>query len=380
MNDIDHDLRELFRERADRIITSPVAPERVIRRGRRRQLGTVVVSSVVALTVLAGSIAGLRGLIGDRPGEGPAAAGDTIITTGHVSGLSWTLSASSQANIYCTRLRWSLDTDSYRPSSASCGGAPVQDRATFVVTDDPEHVVSLLVALVPADVVRVEVRRSDARRFSTQDLADAPDGWGALRFAVMPLEGRGSGAVHFIGANEDIVYPSVGFRWGEATDITQFATVNDDAGTALIGSIQLERATRTLFAWREAETSKFCLYLTHGDGSLDAMAWCSTVEYLEDERILSIGPLACGLRRNVLWGTVPAEVAAIEGMGRNGFTRIETIAGPRELGNVRFVLGAREEPYPGSVWIRFLDANGQRVDEDWLSARCFEYLPQPPEA
>jgi hypothetical protein len=380
MTDIEHDLRELFHERADRIVTAQGAPERVLRRGRRRQLGTVVLGSLVALTLVAGSIVSLRGLLGDRPGQGAAGETDsTIVATGDASGLSWTLSAWNEADRYCTRLRWRLDTDSvgFRFGSASCGSMPAHDRATFGVTDDPEHVVSLLVALVPADVVRVEVRTEDAQRFSTPDLADAPVEWGALRFAVVPLEGRGSGAVHFLGNGEDIVYPSVGFRWGQAPDITQFATVPGDV-TARIGSIELEGNRRTLYAWRETGTSKFCLFLGDGGGSLEAMAWCSTAQYLEDVPILSIGPLACDRRVGVLWGTVPGDVAAIEVLHRPG--RFETIAGPPVLGDVRFVLSPLEEPYPGSAWIRFLNADGVPTDQDWLSASCFERPPQPPEA
>jgi len=243
---------------------------------------------------------------------------------------------------------------------------------------ETETNVSFLVALVPADVLKVEVRSEGPKRFSTREFVDAPIGWGDLRFAIVPLDGGGPGAVHFIGAGHDIVYGSVGFRWGELLDVTSFATVPED-GTAQVRSLELEGTRRTLFAWREAETSKFCLYLAD-DGARRTLSWCGTTDAIAKVPILSIGPLACDRRVGVIWGTVPSDVAAIEGNGGDGFARIETIAGLPGLGNVRFVLGSLDEPYPGSVWVSFLDASGQPTDQDWLSASCFERPPEPPEA
>ena len=384
MNDIEHDLRELLQERANRIVTAPAASEQVLRRGRHHQLVTVGLSSLVALTLVAGSIVSLRGLLGGRPGHGPAGQTSTVISSGDAFGLHWTLSSWVDDGRYCTRLGWSDTRDPVRtPSgeSASCGGSPAGERATFSVTETESNV-SFLVALVPKDVVEVVVENEDARRYSTRGLVDAPLEWGALRFAVVPLEGEGPGAVHFVGAGHNIVYPSVGFwRWGkalalDASNITQFATEADV--TAQIGSIELEGTRRTLFAWREAATSKFSLILGEGDGSLKAMAWGATVDDIEEAPILSIGPLACDRRVGVLWGTVPGDVAAIEILHRPG--RIETIAGPPKFGNERFVLAALEGPYPGSAWLTFLDANGRPMDQDWLSGSCLERAPQPPEA
>jgi hypothetical protein len=387
MNDIENELRELFRERADAVVTGPSAPERVLRRGRRRQLGTVVLSSLVALSLVGWSIVGLRGLLGDRPGQGPAGQTSTRISSGDAYGLHWTLSSWVDDGRYCTRLRWTDTRDLPAGGSASCGGSPAEERATFAVTET-ESYISFVVALVPRDVVEVLVESEDARRFLTRGVVDAPLEWGALRFAVVPLKGGGPGTVHFIGAGHDIVHPSVGFRWGpeflDATNLTHFATVPDETAvlpgevTARIGSIELDGIRRTLFAWRETGTSKFSLYLDPGDGSLHAMAWSATAEGIEEAPLLMIGPLACDRRVGVLWGTVPGDVAAIEVLHRPG--RIETIAGPPVFGDVRFVLGSLEEPYPGSAWLRFLDASGRPVNQDWLSGSCLERPPQPPEA
>ena len=393
MNDIEHDLRELFHQRADRIVTAPAAPERVLRRGRRRQLGTVVLSSLVGLTLVAGSIVGLRGLLGDRPVQGPAGSTKTVIMSGDAYGLHWTLSGWVDDGRYCTRLSWMATRDpSPTPpgGSASCGGSPAVERATFNVIET-ESTVAFLVALAPGDVLEVEVVSDDGQAFSTQGLVDAPLEWGAaLRFAVVPLKAEGPATAHFIGADHDIVYPSPGFwRWGkdsalDPSNLTHFATVPDEATalagevTARIGSIELEGTRRTLFAWGETGTSKFVLYLGEGDGSRKAMAWGGTVEGIEETPILSIGPLACDRRIGLLWGTVPGDVAAIEFLNRPG--RIETITGPPVFGDVRFVLSALEEPYPGSAWLRFLDENGAPIDQDWLSASCLDRPPQPPEA
>lgn len=382
MNDIEHDLRTLFHERADRIVTAQSAPEQVLRRGRRRQLGTVVLSSLGALMIVSGSIVGLRDLLSDRPSGGAGGRTSAVIARGDASGLSWTLSSWIDDGRYCTRLGWRDMRDPSRTppgGSASCGGPPGADRATFSV-NETETSASFLVALVPRDVLEVLVESEDAQRFSTRDLVDAPPEWGALRFAVVPLEGEGPGAVHFIGAGHDIVYPSVGFRWGgelvlDASTITH-ATMPDYV-TDEIGSIELEGTGRTLFAWQEGATSKFCLFLQER-GSSASIGWCSTAEFIEDAPILSIGPVNCQRRLGVLWGTVPADVAAIRVRHRPSL--IETIAGPPKFGHVRFVLGSLEEPYPGSAGLVFLDASGKPVDQDWLSGSCLEDPPEAPEA
>jgi hypothetical protein len=65
--EMENELRELFREKAGEppIATPVAARQRVLRRGRRHQVGTVLGSAAVALLVAAGSFAGLRSLLRD---------------------------------------------------------------------------------------------------------------------------------------------------------------------------------------------------------------------------------------------------------------------------------------------------------------------------
>jgi hypothetical protein len=76
--DMERELRELFRDKAGEapvstLGTSGAAPQQVLRRGRRRQVGTVLGSILVAATLAVGSFAGLRSLI--RSDQDPFRAG-----------------------------------------------------------------------------------------------------------------------------------------------------------------------------------------------------------------------------------------------------------------------------------------------------------------
>src|SRR6478672_7556572 len=52
MNDLERDLKELFERRAARVDTPGLAPGTVLRRGRRRQVGTVVVGALACLVAV----------------------------------------------------------------------------------------------------------------------------------------------------------------------------------------------------------------------------------------------------------------------------------------------------------------------------------------
>ncbi len=67
MTDIEHELRELFEEKTRDARTMPGAPPEVLKRGRRRQVGTVAIGATTALLVAVASIAVLRA-------EGPGRA------------------------------------------------------------------------------------------------------------------------------------------------------------------------------------------------------------------------------------------------------------------------------------------------------------------
>ena len=66
--DIERELRELFRDKAGEapvstLGTSGAAPQQVLRRGRRRQVGTVLGSALVAVALAVTSFTGLRSLL-----------------------------------------------------------------------------------------------------------------------------------------------------------------------------------------------------------------------------------------------------------------------------------------------------------------------------
>jgi hypothetical protein len=61
MNDTERDLRELFESKAREAGTPPVT-RKLLRRGRRRQLGTVAIAGATTVVVLAGAVVGLRAM------------------------------------------------------------------------------------------------------------------------------------------------------------------------------------------------------------------------------------------------------------------------------------------------------------------------------
>ena len=77
--DMERELRELFREKAGEaptatFDTSGAAPQEVMRRGRRRQVGTVLGSAAIVLVLIVGSVAGLNAVL--RGEEDPFTTGD----------------------------------------------------------------------------------------------------------------------------------------------------------------------------------------------------------------------------------------------------------------------------------------------------------------
>jgi hypothetical protein len=76
--DIEQELRELFRDKAGRApVATPdvgtTAPQEVLRRGRLHQIGTVIGSLVAVLVVVAGSVAGMSSLLRGRDTVGGGA-------------------------------------------------------------------------------------------------------------------------------------------------------------------------------------------------------------------------------------------------------------------------------------------------------------------
>lgn len=84
MNDLEHDLRELLDGKA-RGAGLPSDPEpRLLRRARRRQLGTVVSGVVVVAALVAASVAGVRALVSPNH----TTIGDQPVVTRTVNGIS----------------------------------------------------------------------------------------------------------------------------------------------------------------------------------------------------------------------------------------------------------------------------------------------------
>lgn len=127
MNDVERDLRELFEHKASEARVSVRAPAPVLKRGRRRQVGTVLVSSITLLVVVAASIAGMRGIL-QREGDGiPASPSrDPFLRTATIQGFTIT-SPSDWPLIDQWPLATAIATSTTSSGSVTCTGtaAPV---------------------------------------------------------------------------------------------------------------------------------------------------------------------------------------------------------------------------------------------------------------
>src|SRR5436190_18198555 len=80
MNDTERDLRELFESKARDAGTAPPVTREVLRRGRRRQIGTVVVAGVTALAVAAVAVVSLQALHGSDTSVPGGSTGNPAFT------------------------------------------------------------------------------------------------------------------------------------------------------------------------------------------------------------------------------------------------------------------------------------------------------------
>ena len=128
--DIEQELRELFREKADEApLSTPrkpaSAPSQVLRRGRRRQVGTVVGSVAVVALLVVGSVAGLQRILADGPEPLPTAGYDVFERSATVE--AFTLSSPSDwflVNEWPLSLTAAVEGTS-GSSSFECQGTPV---------------------------------------------------------------------------------------------------------------------------------------------------------------------------------------------------------------------------------------------------------------
>jgi hypothetical protein len=118
MNDLEHDLRELLQRKAGEARASTGAPQGVMARGHRRQVGTVIVSLLTTGLLVVASVAGIRGLLRadhvETPG-GPRRAPFTRTAT--IEGITVT-SPSDWALID----EWPLARSTVTSSGSSCSG------------------------------------------------------------------------------------------------------------------------------------------------------------------------------------------------------------------------------------------------------------------
>src|SRR4029079_13892957 len=69
MNDLERDLHELFEQRATKIDAPGLAPETVLRRGRRRQVRTAAAGALASVLAIAVTIAVIN--VASRPVASP---------------------------------------------------------------------------------------------------------------------------------------------------------------------------------------------------------------------------------------------------------------------------------------------------------------------
>ena len=380
----DHNLRseldEMFRRRETDVGPTFGLPSTAKVRVRTRRVATTFASVITIVGIVALSVTVLRGLVGGQGGTVPGSSldGATVLTSGMSDGVPWTVSAGLIAGVHCTEIEmggevsggcWPDISDAGPSSQLEAGvysfgqeGGPSGRRFTFVI------------AIVPDDVDRVVVR-SDAGVARSQHPAGAPPEWGAVSVAVVPIEEHTSVQlasapvqVQYLDGDGSSAYPDELIQLLEDPDIATGPVVPDYVSHR-ISSIGEGTDARTLFAWKEGGTPKFVEWL-QVSGRVLAMA--ATVEGVGNEPFLSVHR-ECGRSAGVVWGTVPSNVTAVE-VGLVRPDRIETIAGPSQLGDVRFVLGGFTEPYAERAPVTFIDAAGKPLGIAWPSAaeRCLE--------
>ena len=92
MNDLERDLHELFRDKADSVDAAPAAPTDVLRRGRRRQVRTALATGLAAIAAVAVVVAVAAGLTGG-PAPAPVTNPSYGERTATIHGITVTASA-----------------------------------------------------------------------------------------------------------------------------------------------------------------------------------------------------------------------------------------------------------------------------------------------
>jgi hypothetical protein len=80
MNDLDRDIREMFRRHEADLVPSVTALPKLMRRTRRRQIGTIAAGTLLIISGFVGATSGLRAVVGNEP-QLPGSGGETRTTT-----------------------------------------------------------------------------------------------------------------------------------------------------------------------------------------------------------------------------------------------------------------------------------------------------------
>jgi hypothetical protein len=380
MNAVDgHDVRseldEMFRRRETDVGPTLTLPSTTRVRVRVRRAVATAATGVAIVAVVGVSVAALSGLIGvaQRPAPGSNLASGSELTSGTIGGVPWTMSAGIVDGMMCTEIEIGGEVGGgCWPDIADAPHAQLESGVyTLGPEDGPDwRRFSFVVAIVP-DAVASVVVESDAGVARSVELADAPEVWGPVRVAVVPIEEGTSTLlssdveVRYVGHDGDSPYPAERIGLAEALDIATTPTVPGYVSHE-ISTLGAGQDARTLLAWKEGPTPKFVMWLRHVDRTL---VMAATADGVERAPIISIHP-RCGDSSGVVWGTVPSNVAAIE-VGVIDPDRITAVQGPAQLGDVRFVLGEFVEPYPDGAPVTYLDDTGAPIRTDWPAG------PQP---
>ena len=152
MNDIEQELRELFEEKARGARIAPMPSTAVLKRGRRRQIGTAAIGAVTALLVAVASVAVLR-TVGSGSATTPAAPNDLDERTATIQ--NFTLTAPEGWTMIdwwpFSRYLWVAE-----PGQATSAGSTVVPSPSAATTANvPSGTTTNTTGAIPADMVPV---------------------------------------------------------------------------------------------------------------------------------------------------------------------------------------------------------------------------------
>lgn len=228
--DIERELRELFRDKVGEapvstLGTSGAPPPQVLRRGRRRQVGTVLGSALVAVALAVGSFAGLRSLLRSEtdpfqtgqyertPATEPRA--DEVELAGDAFGQRYRVRftgafADDTACIHVMLGGQRSEPLCPRPLETSLAGT--QPSMHGVTTTE----LNLLFGSVSPEVVAIRFASDDGTDPPTQFRCQmGPLGWTDpdRKVCVMALPSQGSGLFEYLDSGGGVLFEE-GMGWG----------------------------------------------------------------------------------------------------------------------------------------------------------------------